>query len=79
MRDSLNEARRELASLEEEHAEELARFDDEYIQISQQMLDRWQIWCAKTTPNKKLSAETRLRDKFVKCFPLAAHAINDVV
>jgi hypothetical protein len=78
MTESANEIRRRLAALEERYAGELASAEAKFAEVAQNTLAHWDKWWRDPEALSELAVEARMHDKFVMCFPLAAHAMNHI-
>lgn len=78
MSESSDEARQKLEALEERYARDLARSEAQFVEVTETVLEQWRWWWRDPKAVSKLAVEARLNNKFLMCFPLAAHAINHV-
>jgi hypothetical protein len=76
--ESVSEVRRKLAELEASYADQLARSDAELLGVARQVLVWWRQWWRDHGKVAALAIEPRLRSKFIVCFPMAAHAMNQI-
>ena len=78
MSDSSEEAQQKLAALEAKYADDLTRSEAQFVEVAESLLGQWRTWWRDPEAVSKLAVEARLRNKFLMCFPLAAHAMNHV-
>ena len=78
MSDSSEEAQQKLAALEAKYADDLTRSEAQFVEVAESLLGQWRTWWRDPEAVSKLAVEARLHNKFLMCFPLAAHAMNHV-
>lgn len=78
MTDSAEEIRHKLAARELRYADELASAEAQFLDVAESVVAQWGKWWRDPKGRSRLAVEARLRDKFVMCFPLAAHAMNHI-
>jgi hypothetical protein len=76
--DPAEEIRRKLTARELRYVEELASAETEFFDVAESVLTQWGKWWRDPKALSELAVEARLHDKFVMCFPLAAHAMNHI-
>jgi hypothetical protein len=76
--DSSEEAQQKLAALEAKYADDLTRSEAQFVEVAESLLGQWRTWWRDPEAVSKLAVEARLHNKFLMCFPLAAHAMNHV-
>lgn len=78
MTDFAEEIRHKLAARELGYADELASAEAHFVKVAESVVAQWGKWWRDPKARSGLAIEARLNDKFVMCFPLAAHAINHI-
>ncbi|MDC9004097.1 hypothetical protein [Mycobacterium marinum] len=78
MNDSFDEVQQKLTALEEKYAEDLTRSETQLVELAQSALRQWCEGWRDPEAVSKLAVEARLHRKFLMCFPLAAHAMNQI-
>jgi hypothetical protein len=78
MTESSDGLREKLDARSRQYADELARSEIELIDLAKTALAQWRAWWRDPPSMSELSIDARLHDKFMMCFPLAAHAMNHV-
>jgi hypothetical protein len=74
--DSSEEAQQKLAALDAKYADDLTRSEAQFVEVAESLLGQWRTWWRDPEAVSKLAVEARLHNKFLMCFPLAAHAMN---
>lgn len=77
MNETTDEALARLGEREAENADELAESEARMLGVVETALQHWREWWTDA-PVRTQAVEARLNNKFVICFPLAAHAMNHV-
>lgn len=78
MTDSAEELRHKLAERELRYADELAAAQAQFLEVAAGVVAQWGKWWRDPKALSGLAIEARLHDKFIMCFPLAAHAMNHI-
>lgn len=78
MTDSADGLQQKLDARSRQYADELARFELQFIDLARTALAQWTAWWRDPTSLSELSIEARVHDKCLMCFPLAAHAMKHV-
>lgn len=78
MTNSSDGLRQKLDARSRQCADELACSEVQLIELARTALAHWSAWWRDPKSLSELSIEARLHDKFLVCFPLAAHAMNHV-